>query len=66
MLSVEGMDFVGQTIRDLNITSADPKHGLISVQRYEDAAALQAEVAETKEISTTTLNICRVMKFNPY
>jgi len=48
MLSVEGMDFVGQTIRDLNITSADPKHGLISVQRYEDAAALQAEVAETK------------------
>lgn len=48
MLSVEGMDFVGQTIRDLNITSADPKHGLISVQRYEDAAALQMEVAAAK------------------
>ncbi|CAN7482659.1 gamma-glutamylputrescine oxidoreductase [Brucella sp. NBRC 12952] len=47
-LSVEGMEFVGETIRDLNITSADPKHGLISVQRYEDAPALQAEVAEAK------------------
>lgn len=48
MLSVEGMDFVQETIRDLNIASADPKHGLISVQRYEDAAALKAEVTETK------------------
>ena len=47
-LSVEGMEFVGETIRDLNITSADPKYGLISVQRYEDAPALKAEVAETK------------------
>ncbi len=44
------MEFVGETIRDLNITSADPKHGLISVQRYEDAPALQAEVAEAKRL----------------
>lgn len=48
MLSIEGMEFVRETINNLNITSADPKPGLISVQRYEDAAALKAEVVETK------------------
>ena len=48
MLSVEGMDFVRETINELNITSADPKAGLISVQRYEDADALKSEVDEAK------------------
>jgi glycine/D-amino acid oxidase-like deaminating enzyme len=47
-LSVEGMDFVRETINSVGITSADPRSGMISVQRYEDAAALRAEVAKTK------------------
>jgi len=41
-LSVEGVEFIRETIRDLNITSAEPQPGITSVLRYDDAASLKA------------------------
>lgn len=42
LLSIEGVDFVGDTIRDLGIESADPHPGILSVMRYDDGASLKA------------------------
>lgn len=44
-LSIEGMRFVRDTINDLNIASADPIHGIMSVLRYDDGDALKARAA---------------------
>src|SRR5690606_36890888 len=48
LLSIEGMEFVRNTIRDLNITDAKPQSGLMSVRRFDDAQNLQDYVAETQ------------------
>ncbi|MFC3073752.1 NAD(P)/FAD-dependent oxidoreductase [Shinella pollutisoli] len=50
MLSVEGMDFVRETIRALGIEEADPKAGLMSVLRYDDGASLRAYAEETRRL----------------
>jgi glycine/D-amino acid oxidase-like deaminating enzyme len=42
LLSIEGVDFVRDTIRDLGIGSADPRPGITSVLRYDDGASLKA------------------------
>jgi hypothetical protein len=42
LLSMEGVDFVRDTIRDLAIDSADPRPGILSVLRYDDGASLKA------------------------
>jgi gamma-glutamylputrescine oxidase len=41
-LSIEGVDFVRQTIRDLDINAAQPRAGIISVLRHDDGAALKS------------------------
>lgn len=48
LYSIEGMNFVRDTIRELNITDAQPQLGLMSVTRYDDAESLKAYVSETK------------------
>ncbi|KQV29640.1 oxidoreductase [Rhizobium sp. Root1203] len=40
-LSTEGVDFIRDTIRDLNIESAAPQPGITSVLRHDDAASLK-------------------------
>ena len=42
MMSIEGMDFVRDTIRELAIDDARPIPGIMSVLRYDDAADLKA------------------------
>jgi glycine/D-amino acid oxidase-like deaminating enzyme len=42
-LSIEGMEFVRETIRDLNIASAAPVNGIMSVSRHEDGDELKAQ-----------------------
>ncbi len=42
MLSIEGVDFVRDTIRSLGIEEAGPTSGIMSVLRYDDAASLKA------------------------
>lgn len=41
-LSIEGVDFVRDTIKALKIEGAKPQHGLISVLRYDDGESLKA------------------------
>ena len=41
-LSAEGVEFIRDTIRDLNIASAAPQPGIMSVLRYYDGASLKA------------------------
>lgn len=41
-LSAEGVEFIRETIRDLNIESAVPQPGITSVLRYDDGASLKA------------------------
>jgi len=41
-LSIEGVNFVRETIEALKIESAKPQHGLISVLRYDDGESLKA------------------------
>jgi gamma-glutamylputrescine oxidase len=40
-LSIEGVDFIRDTIRDLDITAAAPQPGLMSVLRHNDANSLK-------------------------
>jgi len=40
-LSIEGVEFVRQTIRDLNISAARPRPGIMSVLRYDGGDALK-------------------------
>ena len=40
-LSVEGVEFIRETIRDLNIEGAETQPGITSVLRYDDAASLK-------------------------
>ncbi|WEX74229.1 FAD-binding oxidoreductase [Sinorhizobium numidicum] len=44
LLSIEGVDFVRDTIRDLAIKEARPQPGLMSVLRYDDGESLKAHV----------------------
>lgn len=55
MLSVEGVDFVRETIRALAIEEAVPRAGLMSVLRYDDAASLRAHAEETRRLYGYTL-----------
>ncbi|MBP2233653.1 glycine/D-amino acid oxidase-like deaminating enzyme [Sinorhizobium kostiense] len=41
-LSIEGVNFVRETIETLKIEGAKPQHGLISVLRYDDGESLKA------------------------
>lgn len=41
-LSAEGVEFIRDTIRELNIESAAPQPGITSVLRYDDGASLKA------------------------
>ena len=41
-LSIEGMRFVRATIDELKIESANPKHGIMGVQRYDGGGELKA------------------------
>lgn len=43
-LSIEGVDFVRDTIRDLSIDAAQPQPGILHVVRYDDAEALRGHV----------------------
>ncbi len=47
LLSIEGVDFVRDTIRDLAITDARPLPGLMSARRYDDAQSLKDYVDAT-------------------
>lgn len=50
LLSVEGVDFVRDTIRTLGIEEARPQAGLMSVRRYDDREALKARAEETRRL----------------
>ncbi|MES0092653.1 FAD-binding oxidoreductase [Mesorhizobium sp. M0030] len=41
-LSIEGVDFVRQTIRDLDVKAAEPRSGILSVLRHDGGAVLKA------------------------
>lgn len=41
-LSAEGVDFIRETIRDLDVKGALPESGIMSVLRYDDGASLKA------------------------
>ncbi|MDB5556614.1 MAG: oxidoreductase [Rhizobium sp.] len=45
-LATEGVEFIRETIRDLNIESAELEPGITSVLRYDDAASLKAYRAQ--------------------
>jgi len=45
-LSIEGVDFVRDTIRDLDIADAAPQPGLMSLMRYDDGGSLKAHAAK--------------------
>jgi len=42
LLSIEGVDFIRNTIRELGISEAKPQPGIMSVTRYDDGASLKA------------------------
>jgi len=48
LMSIEGVDFVRQTIQALGIDDAKPKAGLMSVVRYDDGASLKSYVEQTR------------------
>jgi len=50
MLSVEGVDFVRETIGALGIGEANPQAGLMSVLRYDDGESLKAYAQETRRL----------------
>ncbi|AUX80543.1 MULTISPECIES: NAD(P)/FAD-dependent oxidoreductase [Sinorhizobium] len=47
-LSIEGVDFVRETIEQLKIDGARPQPGLVSVLRYDDGMSLKAHADEMK------------------
>ncbi|MEP9398945.1 FAD-binding oxidoreductase [Mesorhizobium sp. KR2-14] len=48
LMSLEGVDFVRETIRALSIDEAKPQTGLMSVLRHDDGASLKAYVEQTR------------------
>lgn len=46
LLSIEGAEFVRDTIRDLNIVEAAPQPGLMSLLRYDDGDSLKTHAAK--------------------
>src|SRR4051812_48954036 len=55
-LSVEGVQIVRDTIDRLDLPRVNPTPGIMRAIRYDDAAGLQAEVAEAKRKFGTTLH----------
>jgi gamma-glutamylputrescine oxidase len=49
LMSIEGVEFVRDTIARLAISGADPVDGVISVMRYDDGAGLQSHAAEARQ-----------------
>jgi gamma-glutamylputrescine oxidase len=50
LLSIEGVDFIRDNIRALNLHDAKLQPGLMSVLRYDDGARLKAGVEETRKL----------------
>lgn len=50
LLSIEGMDYVRNSIRDLSITDAAPTSGVLSVLRYDGGADLKAHADESRRM----------------
>ncbi len=48
LMSIEGVDFVRDTITALNIAGANPVDGVTSVMRYDDGAGMQSHAAEAR------------------
>ncbi len=48
LLSVEGMEYVRSSIRDLSMTDAAPTSGVLSVLRYDGGADLKVHAEETR------------------
>lgn len=48
LLSIEGMEYVRDSIRDLSITEAAPVGGVLSVLRYDGGSDLKAHAEETR------------------
>ncbi len=48
LLSIEGMEYVRSSIRDLSISDATPTSGVLSVLRYDGGADLKAHAEETR------------------
>jgi glycine/D-amino acid oxidase-like deaminating enzyme len=55
-LSVEGVRMVRETIARLDLPRVNPTPGIMRAIRYDDAAGLQAEVAEAKQSFGATLH----------
>ncbi|PYB77434.1 NAD(P)/FAD-dependent oxidoreductase [Rhizobium wuzhouense] len=49
LMSIEGVEFVRETIAALGIAGADPIDGVTSVMRYDDGAGLKAYAAEARK-----------------
>ncbi len=49
LMSIEGVEFVRDTIARLAISSADPVDGVTSVMRYDDGAGLQSHAVEARQ-----------------
>ncbi len=50
LLSIEGMDYVRDSIRDLSIADAAPTSGVLSVLRYDGGADLKAHADESRRM----------------
>lgn len=48
-MSIEGVDFVRDTIARLGISSADPVQGITSVMRYDDADRLKSHASNAEQ-----------------
>ncbi|EKF61630.1 oxidoreductase [Agrobacterium albertimagni AOL15] len=48
-MSIEGVDFVRDTIARLGISSADPVQGITSVMRYDDADGLKSHASNAEQ-----------------
>lgn len=50
LLSIEGVDFIRDTIVQLRIDEAAPQSGIMSVLRYDDGTALRERAEQTKRL----------------
>lgn len=63
LMSIEGVDFVRDTIAELNLRNANPKPGIMSVLRYDDGESLKRHaqsMAETYDYSLEYLDTAAV------
>lgn len=49
LMSIEGVDFVRDTITELGIVGADPVDGVTSVMRYDDGAGMRSHADEARQ-----------------